>query len=406
MSEASLERLREVHARMKQELHRVIVGQEEVIDQLLVAILTRGHCLLVGVPGLAKTLMISSLSKTLDLSFSRIQFTPDLMPSDITGTELLTIDPETSERSFRFASGPLFANVVLADEINRTPPKTQAALLEAMVERQVTSAGKAHALPQPFFVLATQNPIEQEGTYPLPEAQLDRFMFKMQGRLPRRRRRSARSCAARPAASSDEVPTSVVGGEELLEAAGGRALRARLRRTSTTTSLALTRGTRVRSEDAAALPARVGQLGCGATRCQPVPRARREGATPRWAGRDHVSGSRTCAPSRTPCCGTGIVTNFSASRRGHRPRTTSSTACCRTVRPRRPGRVPASPESARASPGAAERSMVDPLRFRRPRRARRRARLRLPPSGSLDPAVLDRLSGTRRSWRARWSRAS
>jgi len=177
MIEASLERLRAVHAQMKSELHRVIVGQDEVIDELLLAVLTRGHCLLVGVPGLAKTLLVSSLAKTLDLSFNRIQFTPDLMPSDITGTELLQIDPATNARTFRFAPGPLFANVVLADEINRTPPKTQAALLEAMFERQVSSAGKRHLLPDPFFVLATQNPIEQEGTYPLPEAQLDRFMF-------------------------------------------------------------------------------------------------------------------------------------------------------------------------------------------------------------------------------------
>ncbi len=177
MAESTLHRLRDTHARMKTELQRVIVGQDEVIDQLLLAILTRGHCLLVGVPGLAKTLMISSLAETMDLGFSRIQFTPDLMPSDITGTELLHIDPESGERTFRFAPGPVFCNVLLADEINRTPPKTQAALLEAMVERQVTSGQTTHALPEPFFVLATQNPIEQEGTYPLPEAQLDRFMF-------------------------------------------------------------------------------------------------------------------------------------------------------------------------------------------------------------------------------------
>jgi len=177
MLEAKLERLRDVHKTMKTELQRVIVGQEEVLDQLLLAIMTRGHCLLVGVPGLAKTLMISSLAKTMDLKFNRIQFTPDLMPSDITGTELLHIDPETNARTFRFEEGPLFTNVLLADEINRTPPKTQAALLEAMQERHVTSGGKTHQLPKPFFVLATQNPIEQEGTYPLPEAQLDRFMF-------------------------------------------------------------------------------------------------------------------------------------------------------------------------------------------------------------------------------------
>ena len=177
MLEASLDRLREVYALMKKELKRVIVGQDEVVDQLLMAVLTRGHCLLVGVPGLAKTLMISSLARTMDLSFSRIQFTPDLMPSDITGTELLHIDPETAERSFRFAEGPLFANVLLADEINRTPPKTQAALLEAMQEHRVTVQGRTYVLSEPFHVFATQNPIELEGTYPLPEAQLDRFMF-------------------------------------------------------------------------------------------------------------------------------------------------------------------------------------------------------------------------------------
>ena len=170
-------RLRETHRRMKEELHRVIVGQDEAIDLLLLAVLSRGHCLLVGVPGLAKTLLISSLAKTLDLSFNRIQFTPDLMPGDITGTELLHIDPETSERRFRFAKGPVFANIVLADEINRTPPKTQSALLEAMQEHRVTIQGRTYQLEEPFYVFATQNPIELEGTYPLPEAQLDRFMF-------------------------------------------------------------------------------------------------------------------------------------------------------------------------------------------------------------------------------------
>jgi MoxR-like ATPase len=155
----------------------VIVGLDGVIDQLLLSILARGHCLLVGVPGLAKTLLISTLARTLSLSFNRIQFTPDLMPSDITGTEVIQEDKATGTREFKFLKGPIFANVILADEINRTPPKTQSALLEAMQERQVTVGGVKHALPPPFFVLATQNPIEQEGTYPLPEAQLDRFMF-------------------------------------------------------------------------------------------------------------------------------------------------------------------------------------------------------------------------------------
>jgi len=161
------------------ELRKAIVGQDEVIDQLLICLFAQGHCILEGVPGLAKTRLISSLSQTLSLSFNRIQFTPDLMPSDITGTEIIEEDKSSGTRQLRFVSGPVFANVILADEINRTPPKTQAALLEAMQENQVTAAGFTHKLPKPFFVLATQNPIEQEGTYPLPEAQLDRFMFKI-----------------------------------------------------------------------------------------------------------------------------------------------------------------------------------------------------------------------------------
>jgi len=176
----TVELLRTKYKAVRAELNKVIVGQDEVLEQILVSIFARGHCLLVGVPGLAKTLMISTLAKCLSLSFSRIQFTPDLMPSDITGTEVIQEDRSTGERKFRFLQGPVFANVILADEINRTPPKTQAALLEAMQERQVTAGGTKHALEDPFFVLATQNPIEQEGTYPLPEAQLDRFMFNIQ----------------------------------------------------------------------------------------------------------------------------------------------------------------------------------------------------------------------------------
>ncbi len=166
-----------VHKRLRSEIGKVIVGQDQVIDQLLTAVFARGHCLLVGVPGLAKTLLISTLSRTMSLSFRRIQFTPDLMPADITGTEVIQEDRTTGERRFQFVKGPVFANVLLADEINRAPPKTQAALLEAMQEHQVTAGGKRYPLDEPFFVLATQNPIEQEGTYPLPEAQLDRFMF-------------------------------------------------------------------------------------------------------------------------------------------------------------------------------------------------------------------------------------
>ncbi|HXG09302.1 MAG TPA: MoxR family ATPase [Gemmataceae bacterium] len=176
---AAIERLNEGYRRIRRELSKAIVGQERVLEELLIAMFARGHCLLVGVPGLAKTLMIRSLADSLTLSFSRIQFTPDLMPSDITGTEVLQEDKATGQRMFKFLHGPLFANVILADEINRTPPKTQAALLEAMQERQVTVGGARHRLPDPFFVLATQNPIEQEGTYPLPEAQQDRFMFNI-----------------------------------------------------------------------------------------------------------------------------------------------------------------------------------------------------------------------------------
>ena len=175
----TVEKLRESYNQIRAELGKVIVGQDEVLEQILISIFARGHSLLVGVPGLAKTLIISTLSRCLSLSFSRIQFTPDLMPSDITGTEVIQEDKGTGERNFRFLHGPIFANVILADEINRTPPKTQAALLEAMQERQVTAGGKKHELDEPFFVLATQNPIEQEGTYPLPEAQLDRFMFNI-----------------------------------------------------------------------------------------------------------------------------------------------------------------------------------------------------------------------------------
>ncbi|HPS83558.1 MAG TPA: AAA family ATPase, partial [Bacteroidales bacterium] len=163
------EGLRTLYSQLKSEVARVIVGQDEVIDKILISILCKGHALLIGVPGLAKTLMITTIAKTLGLSFSRIQFTPDLMPSDIIGTEILGED-----RQFRYIKGPVFAHIVLADEINRTPPKTQSALLEAMQEREVSVAGQTHSLPDPFFVLATQNPIEQEGTYPLPEAQLDR----------------------------------------------------------------------------------------------------------------------------------------------------------------------------------------------------------------------------------------
>ena len=175
----AFEKLTQIKESFFKEIGKVIIGQQNILEHLLIALLSQGHTLLVGVPGLAKTLIIKTLSDILDLSFKRIQFTPDLMPSDITGTELIDIDNNTGQRSFRFFKGPVFANIVLADEINRTPPKTQSALLEAMQEHKVTAGGKSYDLDEPFFVLATQNPIEQEGTYPLPEAQLDRFMFNL-----------------------------------------------------------------------------------------------------------------------------------------------------------------------------------------------------------------------------------
>ena len=176
---ARIDQLLEQYSAMRKEIGKVIVGQDAVIEEMMIALFAGGHVLLEGVPGLAKTLLISSLARVMDLSFNRIQFTPDLMPSDITGSEILEDDHGTGQRQFKFIKGPIFANVILADEINRTPPKTQSALLQAMQEREVTAGGQTHTLDNPFFVLATQNPIEQEGTYPLPEAQLDRFMFNV-----------------------------------------------------------------------------------------------------------------------------------------------------------------------------------------------------------------------------------
>ncbi len=177
--------LGEARRKLKEEIRKVIVGQEHIVDDLLTALFARGHCLMIGVPGLAKTLMVRTIAQAIDLEFNRIQFTPDLMPSDITGTEIIEEDRATGSRQFRFVKGPVFANILLADEINRTPPKTQAALLQSMQELQVTVGGRTYDLPRPFFVLATQNPIEQEGTYPLPEAQLDRFMFDIRISYPK-----------------------------------------------------------------------------------------------------------------------------------------------------------------------------------------------------------------------------
>ncbi len=209
-----LEHLSASKNKIKNEVAKVIVGQDSIIENLIITLLCRGHCLLIGVPGLAKTLIISSLSKALDLSFSRIQFTPDLMPSDIVGTEVMEEHPETGQRQFRFVKGPVFANIILADEINRTPPKTQSALLEAMQEHSVTVQGDTMHLVEPFFVLATQNPIEQEGTYPLPEAQLDRFMFNLWIGYPSREEEI--EIVKSTTGTDDIVPRKVLNSDEIV----------------------------------------------------------------------------------------------------------------------------------------------------------------------------------------------
>jgi MoxR-like ATPase len=310
---AATTRIREAHARMKEELHRVIVGQDETIDLLLLALLSRGHCLLVGAPGLAKTLLISSLARTLDLSFNRIQFTPDLMPGDITGTELLHIDPETSERRFRFAAGPVFANVILADEINRTPPKTQSALLEAMMEHQVTIGGTRHPLPDPFFVLATQNPIEQEGTYPLPEAQLDRFMFMIH--VPYPNRDEEREILRRTTGTAVQDLSQVVTADELGE------LQAAVRRVPVADhvldyALALTRGTRVHSEDPLPFLREWITWGAGPRASQFLVLGAKAHAA--IEGRDHAAVEDVKAVA-LPVLRHRVVTNFSAAAEGMTP---------------------------------------------------------------------------------------
>src|SRR5438105_4554609 len=210
-----LARLRDARDKIRHQMSQVIVGQQEVVDQLLVCLVARGHCILEGVPGLAKTLMIRTLARCLSLQFSRIQFTPDLMPSDITGTDVMYEDRSTGERTFKFLHGPVFTNVLLADEITSTPPKTQAALLEGMQERQVSAGGKRYPLPDPFFVLATQNPIEQEGTYPLPEAQLDRFLMKIFVNYPDND--DEKKIYRVTTSGSFVTPTQVLSGDDLLK---------------------------------------------------------------------------------------------------------------------------------------------------------------------------------------------
>jgi MoxR-like ATPase len=257
---ALLERLAETRRTLESEIGRRVIGQHAIVEGLLIALLADGHALLVGVPGLAKTLLISTLADALELKFSRIQFTPDLMPSDITGTEVLEEDRSTGKRLFRFVRGPIFANVVLADEINRTPPKTQAALLQAMQERAVTAAGETMQLDRPFFVLATQNPIEQEGTYPLPEAQLDRFMLELRIGYPTRAEEE--QVAMQTTGASEPVVRRVLAGDELVQ------LQKLVRRVPAPPSLVsyavrLARSTRPEDEDAAELTRRYVSWGAG-----------------------------------------------------------------------------------------------------------------------------------------------
>lgn len=255
-----LERVAEVSANLRREVEKRIVGQHHVVEGLLTALLANGHALLVGVPGLAKTLLVSTVAEALDLEFSRVQFTPDLMPTDITGTEVIEEDRSTGRRVFRFVKGPIFANIVLADEINRTPPKTQAALLQAMQERAVTAAGQTYKLDAPFFVLATQNPIEQEGTYPLPEAQLDRFMMELRIGYPSRAEEEQIAMTT----TGDDRPTvsSVVTASELVE------LQHLVRRVPVAPSLVayavrLVRATRLDDAEAPALTRQYASWGAG-----------------------------------------------------------------------------------------------------------------------------------------------
>jgi MoxR-like ATPase len=309
----TIEQLRTGHERIRAELSRVIVGQDEVIDQLMTALFAGGHVILEGVPGLAKTLMISTLAQCLALSFRRIQFTPDLMPSDITGTEVIQEDRATGQRAFRFLRGPIFANVILADEINRTPPKTQAALLESMQERQVTVGDERHPLPSPFFVLATQNPIEQEGTYPLPEAQQDRFMFKVYVRYPSYEEEYR--IAETTTAGVTQAVTQVFGAEEILR------LQQAIRRVPAAPevirhALDLVRMTRPDDEGTPQIVQHMITWGAGPRAVQSLLLGGKARAA--LHGRHHVSFDdvRACA---APVLRHRLVTSFSASAEGYTP---------------------------------------------------------------------------------------
>ncbi len=306
VTQESIDKLNKAWQDIRGQMAQVIVGQEEVIDHLLIALFSRGHCLLEGVPGLAKTLMISTLARCLSMTFSRIQFTPDLMPADITGTDVLQENKETGEREFRFINGPLFHNVVLADEINRTPPKTQAALLEAMQERQVTVGQTRHTLSDPFFVLATQNPIEQEGTYSLPEAQQDRFMFKVFVGYPSLGEERAIAKATTSLQSDSIQP--VLSGEEIIE------LQQIVRQVPVTDhvvdyALALVRQTRIGEPEAPEFVNEWLSWGAGPRAVQNLLLGGKARALLR--GRTHVS-TEDIAELAKPVLRHRIVTNFSA----------------------------------------------------------------------------------------------
>lgn len=309
-TQESIDKLSKAYNEIREQMSRVIVGQEQVIDQLLIALFSRGHCLLEGVPGLAKTLMISTLAKTLSMTFSRIQFTPDLMPADITGTDVLQENRDTGQREFRFIQGPLFHNVVLADEINRTPPKTQAALLESMQERQVTVGQVRHQLSDPFFVLATMNPIEQEGTYQLPEAQQDRFMFKVFVDYPSFA--EEKEIARATTAIQDYTIDAVLSGDEILE------LQRIVRQVPVTDhvieyALALVRQTRINEEGAPEFIKEWLSWGAGPRAVQYLLLGGKARAL--LNGRTHVS-TEDIQALAAPVLRHRIVTNFSAQSEG------------------------------------------------------------------------------------------
>jgi len=307
---AAVQKLQASYGKIRDEMGKAIVGQEQVLEQLLICIFARGHCLLIGVPGLAKTLMISSLAKTLSLSFSRIQFTPDLMPSDITGTEVIQEDKSTGERKFQFLRGPIFASIILADEINRTPPKTQAALLEAMQEHQVTAGGKRHPLDEPFFVLATQNPIEQEGTYPLPEAQLDRFMFNILVDYPSEAEEM--EIMRRTTSATHQELEALLSGEEIL------ALQEIVRKVPisdhvTRYAMRLTRATRIRTPEAPDFVKEWLAWGAGPRACQYLILGGKARAL--LHGRHHVTTEDIAAVAH-PVLRHRLITNFNAEAEG------------------------------------------------------------------------------------------